>query len=188
MGRWASRNTTWAYHRVDVRELQRGGLLAAGARYTRRWTDGLEVAFAVREGGLHLEHPGRSYVVALEREPLHYGGTRPWFRCPAAGCGRRCGVLYLAGVFACRKCVGAVYPSQRASTGDRLTWKVDRLMARLGGDRRMDPWRTPKPPRMWWRTYERLVAKASATEEARVMSILGAGAAWLRRMEARHGR
>jgi hypothetical protein len=188
VGRWATRSTVEAYARVDVRQLRRSGLLQVGQDYTSRWSSGLEVRSTVLADGLRLEHEGRSYVVRLEWEPLHYGGVRPWFRCPVAGCGRRCGVLYRSGVFACRRCVGAVYRSQRVSRADRLAWKVDRLMARLGSDSDRNALFVPKPTRMWWRTYERLVREAEATEAARVMSILGGSAAWLRRMEARHGR
>lgn len=32
------------------------------------------------------------FEVPLERTPCHFGGSRPWFRCPA--CKRRCAIIY----------------------------------------------------------------------------------------------
>ena len=51
----------------------------------------------------------------------HLGGRRPWFICSVRAngryCGRRVAVLYLAGeLFACRKCYGLAYASQRGVT------------------------------------------------------------------------
>ncbi|MEF8826193.1 MAG: hypothetical protein V5A27_07630 [Halapricum sp.] len=62
------------------------------------------------------------YRVELEYTPCHFGGVRPWFRCPATGCGDRIGKLYRpprAEVFACRECYDLGYRSSRTS-GDAL--------------------------------------------------------------------
>lgn len=44
------------------------------------------------------------------------GGVRYWFICPAEGCNRRVGTLYLGnGGFACRHCHNLTYASQNVS-------------------------------------------------------------------------
>ena len=46
----------------------------------------------------------QNYPVWLDWTPCHFGGERPWFRCPAMGCGRRVAILYGGRIFACRHC------------------------------------------------------------------------------------
>ena len=170
MGRPALYSTTREVPRLEVRDLARRGLLRPGTWTTWGWNRGGEhlvtVALTAREDGLHVAHGERAYVVDVEREPLPYGGTRPWFLCPAYPCGRRCGVLYLrGGLFACRTCHRLVYPSTREQRGDRLLRRLRGVMARLGAEWDAHPYRVPKPPRMRWRTYERLQEEALALEE-----------------------
>lgn len=51
--------------------------------------------------------------VDLLTTSCHLGGHRYWFQCPAAGCGRRVGVLYEWGnYFACRYCTRLLYDCQ----------------------------------------------------------------------------
>ncbi|MCI0342884.1 MAG: hypothetical protein L0216_17375 [Planctomycetales bacterium] len=55
-----------------------------------------------------------SYAVTIEWTACGYGGARPWFRCPAQGCGRRCGLIYFSGrYFACRACSRLTYRCRR---------------------------------------------------------------------------
>lgn len=52
------------------------------------------------------------YPVLMTSTKTAWGALRWWFTCPAAGCGRRVGVLYLppgAQVFACRHCHNLTY-------------------------------------------------------------------------------
>ena len=139
-----------------------------------------------REEGVRLEVDGAGILVPVEWQPLPYGGARPWFLCPS--CGRRCGVVYLRGSFACRTCHRLVYPSTRQQRADRLARKLQRLARRLGADWRADPRWVAKPKGMRWPTYERLTREAWATEDARLRAIVASGAGWLARMEARVGR
>jgi hypothetical protein len=56
------------------------------------------------------------YRVRLSSTPLHYGGGRWWFHCPASGCGRRVRKLHLApgGThYACRQCYHLTYESSQ---------------------------------------------------------------------------
>jgi hypothetical protein len=68
----------------------------------------------------------------------HFGGRRPWFTCSAhvngRYCGRRVAMLYLAGeFFACRKCYGLAYASQRGGLWFGNLRKSQRIRMRLGG-------------------------------------------------------
>jgi hypothetical protein len=57
------------------------------------------------------------YRVQLETTPVHFGGERWWFLCPAAGCGRRVRKLYLGPsgtYFACRHCYNLTYASAQS--------------------------------------------------------------------------
>lgn len=65
-------------------------------------------------GGVPVEH---SYIIGLEATAQHFGGVRWWWLCPT--CGRRCGVLYMAGSqlrFSCWRCQGLSYTSSQEST------------------------------------------------------------------------
>jgi hypothetical protein len=57
------------------------------------------------------------YRVRLNTTPVHFGGERSWFLCPAVGCGRRVRKLYLAPggtYFACRHCYNLTYESAQS--------------------------------------------------------------------------
>jgi hypothetical protein len=62
------------------------------------------------------------YWLPLEYTPCNFGGVRPWFRCPADGCGERVGTLHRPpgrNLFACRECYDIGYLTSRRS-GDAL--------------------------------------------------------------------
>jgi hypothetical protein len=62
------------------------------------------------------------YWHPLEYTPCNFGGVRPWFRCPADGCGERVGTLHRPpgrNLFACRECYDIGYLTSRRS-GDAL--------------------------------------------------------------------
>lgn len=100
------------------------------------------------------------YRVAMEATPCHYGGQRWWFRCPVAGCGRRCAVLYKRGrYFSCRRCTGCWYDSQ--------TW-VNQRFRLLGKVWRIDEYRSKVKRRFYkgrpTKQYRRYTALASISE------------------------
>jgi hypothetical protein len=96
---------TTDYRSIDVRRWHRDDLLATGNVFDWRWSiDGETVgninvrveahrvilAYQYRRGNRLDE----KYPVRLTWTPCNYGGRRPWFLCPAVGCGRRIAVLY----------------------------------------------------------------------------------------------
>lgn len=168
------RSTTESYRPLDVRKLHRAGLLTPGMAAVWSWYNRGELRFSIRvEAGADcavLDYQAKEagelrnfrYPVRLDWTPCQYGGARPWFLCPALGCGRRVAILYGGAVFACRHCCRLAYESQRERDYDRLAARADKIRRRLGwpvGILNPTPW--TKPPRMHWRTFWRLTAEHS---------------------------
>ena len=97
------------------------------------------------------------YPVLIERTPCTLGGARPWFICPAVGCGRRVAILYGGTIFACRHCHRLAYTSTRDDPGGRAIRRADRLRARLGWEPGIINPEGEKPKWMRWHTFDRLV-------------------------------
>ncbi|MGH6801093.1 MAG: hypothetical protein ACRECZ_06730 [Methylocella sp.] len=110
-----------------------------------------------RTGG--AEWKDEQYPVRIVRTPCNLGGSRPWFVCPAVGCGRRVAILYGGGIFACRHCYHLAYASAREDAGDRAARRADTLRARLGWEAGILNGSGDKPKWMRWRTFERLAAR-----------------------------
>lgn len=104
---------------------------------------------------------------SLTWTPCHFGGSRPWFRCPY--CYGRVGKLYIGDSgLACRKCYRLNYSSTREDDIGRAGRKLQKLEARLDEDR-------AKPKGMHWRTYERLIDQlVDVEEEQNRLFIIGA--------------
>ncbi len=167
-----ARATTDSYRRLDVRRLARDGLLRRGRAGRVSWTVGGNPAgslalHALQEGVVldysHLAYDGewkpKQYLVRIEHTACALGGSRPWFLCPARGCGRRVAILYGGAIFACRHCHRLAYPSTRESAGDRATRRADRLRDRLGWEPGILNGSGDKPKWMRWRTFQRLIAQ-----------------------------
>lgn len=178
--RWASKATTADYRQLDVRRLQRDGLLERRWSFSWRWTrngeetgninirpesDRVILDYRSREGG--GEWTAQEYPVMLERTPCHYGGERVWFRCPARGCGRRAAILYGATVFACRHCLQLAYESQREAPHCRALHKAQSIHEKLGGTGIIDE-PVFKPNGMHWRTYTRQMERLREAESRAV--------------------
>lgn len=183
-GRRGGRNTTGYLLRLDVRQLQRAGVLTPGWRGGWQWTrrsgksdigieaevDHIRLRYTNKRNG---ESRDFDYTVRLSRSSCHYGGERPWFLCPC--CGRRVAILYGGAMFACRVCYGLAYEAQREDETDRLARRADAIRDRLGweaGILNPDGW---KPKGMHWRTFWRLKA-----EHDRLKG--GALGAWAKRL------
>jgi hypothetical protein len=168
--RWDTRTTLDQVHQLDVRWLHRHGYLdhlsrwvtwSRGERQTGsvgvRLVDGcLVVEYRCRQRGTDAWEDIRQ-VITLEWTPCHYGGQRPWFRCP--GCQRR--VAVLCGddrLFLCRHCYRLPYTSQYETRLDRLYRKLRKLRDRVGEQY------ARKPKGMHWRTWERLRDQALDAE------------------------
>lgn len=108
------------------------------------------------------------YKIYLTTTRPHYGGIRWWFHCPAQGCGRRVAVLYLAHIFACRRCCDFTYVSQNEAPHFRLLSKAQKIHQELGGDGVVDEPLT-KPKGMHWKTYRRKVEMMQAAHSVSLM-------------------
>ncbi len=177
--RWGAKASTGACDRFDVTGLYRGGWLRPGAVGSARWERGGRVTSSigwavVGEDGaataVELRYAaGGEEVrtrVALAWTACYFGGQRPWFVCPGAGCGRRAAVLYGGRFFRCRRCHGLAYESTRQSPGERALGKAQRIRVRLGGTANMLEPFPSRPKGMHRRTYERVAREAAAAERA----------------------
>jgi hypothetical protein len=172
------KDTTDDFSRIDVRYLSRNGILRPGSSSTIRWTRGGNDSGAVgvrstfdsvvlkyrRKPPGSDEWISEQYPIYLDWSPCNYGGKRPWFLCPARGCGRRAAVLYGGGIFACRQCHQLVYESQREQSHYRALRRFQAILMKLGGSGSTAETFPDKPKGMHWRTYERLAEKARVVE------------------------
>jgi hypothetical protein len=157
---------------LDVRKINRAGLLTPGSWFSWQWTCNGETTASInlraeadrvvldyrnrsahRNGG---EWEPMNYAVRLDWTSCGLGGQRVWWRCPAVGCGRRAAVLHGGRVFACRQCNRLAYRSQREDDEDRATRRAGKLRDRLGWEPGILNGNGLKPKGMHWRTFARL--------------------------------
>ena len=165
------KTTTDECHSLDIRDLYREGLLKPGGSFRSSWSrtgketasirglvyqDRVVLSYRHRRG-LGGEWEDVRKPVTLEWTPCNFGGERPWFTCPGAGCGRRVAVLYGPGkYFLCRHCYDLCYESQREDKKDRALRRAQKIRERLGGSRSMmEPFRE-RPKGMHHDTYMKL--------------------------------
>jgi hypothetical protein len=173
--RYGAKSTTDDYRILDVRRWARERMLRPGYWGGWRWTlDGETVAsiqmraeqdrviLIYRHRSGDAEWKDEHYAVRIVHTQCNLGGERPWFICPALGCGRRVAILYGGGIFACRHCYRLAYPSAREDVCDRATRRADKLRARLGWEPGILNGNGDKPKWMRWRTFQRLLAKPDA--------------------------
>ena len=170
--------TTEQGDRLDLTSFTRGGWLQPGMIGRTQWLAGETVHSAIgwRVRGddgiataLELQYaigdePIRT-IVPIVWTACQFGGARPWFRCPALGCGRRVRVLYGRHYFCCRSCHDLAYASTRERPAARARRRAQQLRLRLGGTANLTEPFPPKPKGMHWRTYARLRQQAEATED-----------------------
>lgn len=163
---------------LDIRAWQREGLLAPDCFLRGSFTQRNGIWVKVETGFVCFSYRHRTnggeretvdYPVRLDTTPCHYGGERHWFRCPAAGCGRRVAKLYLGRrIFVCRQCLRLAYPCQREARYDRMARRANKLRERLGWEPGIFDGPGEKPKGMHWRTFERLSAEALQRGQASV--------------------
>ena len=174
-GNHGGKRTTTDMRALDVRKVQREGLLRPGHSFGWSWKrDGETIAYINIKADtdrVTLDYRSRSnggewqamnYPVRLAWTACHYGGQRAWWLCPAVGCGRRVAVLYGGSVFACRHCQKLAYKSQRETPDDRATRRADKLRDRLGWVAGILNDAGDKPKGMHWQTFWRLQASQDA--------------------------
>jgi hypothetical protein len=175
---------------IDVREWARRGCLRPNQRFSSSWSrDGEHLgSITVRTGpeavtgAVVLSFRSRGSAggrsrsleqrVSITWTKCHLGGWRPWFRC---SCGRRAAKLYdgATDFFACRHCCGLAYESQQLATRDRLISSARKIRMQLGGGPSLfDPF-PDKPRGMHWSTYDRLRARAQASEARSYSFLIG---------------
>ena len=189
--RYGGRLTCENCKSIDVRRWHREGRLSTGQYFSCSWSFGGEPSgsISVRTGpnAVFLTYRVRSYEDAQwksieQRVPItwtecHLGGRRPWFVCSVYSggryCGRRVAVLYGAGeLFACRRCYGLAYASQREALRLRGLGKARKIRMRLGGSPNMGEAFPDKPKGMHWRTYHRLRRLHDAAAECSTMGLM----------------
>ena len=168
LGRWQQgKDLTYELNQLDVRRLQREGLLKPGKKFSRQWTLGNKTITTINvhteKNKITLSHKQRSngnewrdkiYPIYLDWTWCNFGNWRAWFLCP--GCGRRVAILYGGATFACRHCYKLAYPCQRETASDRAARRANRIRRRLGWMEGILNPRDGKPKGMHWRTFEKL--------------------------------
>lgn len=171
----SGKRTTDDMRPLDIRRIHRDGLLTPGRAFGWQWTrNGEEVAsiqMRTETNRVILTYRNRSYdgdwqsmeyPVYLEWTDCNLGGERPWFLCPAQGCGRRVAILFGGSIFACRHCHDLAYASQREAGDDRAMRRADDIRRRLGWRAGIANPEGGKPKGMHWRTFWRLKAEHDA--------------------------
>lgn len=177
MGGWGSgrrrhiegRATTADFMSFDVRHWHREGYLSPGQRLEWQWSQGggthAHIWARVAEGQVVFtclyqsgEEGWKSeeWIVRLVWASCTLGGYRPWFQCPTRGCGRRVAILYTGGPIVCRRCLGLVYASQRATRVSRALRRIELLRQRLGWEPHLLSPLGGKPKGMHMQTFLRL--------------------------------
>jgi hypothetical protein len=170
--RYNKQTTTDDVRSVDIRLLRKWGCLPGSphnneVRFgTLSWSRGDEpngtVSYEVTYQSLVLSfryqrgiepEQGIHETVCFDRTGCNFGGQRLWFICPQ--CGRRVGVVYLAGPrFLCRHCYKLPYSSQHESYIDRTYRKARRIRKRLGASSDLFSPVWDKPKGMHWNTFD----------------------------------
>ncbi len=153
---------------LDIRKITRKGLWVTGNSFSWQWlVNDREVAsirIRVDWQSMMLSYRIKSTGEVVEQQvqtqtsPCHLGGERRWFTCPQ--CSKRVAVLYAPGrYFACRKCYGLGYATQKESAGDRAASGANKLRKRLGWEVGILNGTGGKPKGMHRETYQRLKAE-----------------------------
>lgn len=166
---WDAKSTTDDYRSIDVRRWKRDGLLKPDLFFKWQWSrhDKVIASIGVRTGSdrvtlIYRHKKGdknwkdEKYPIFLDSTNCHLGGERPWFLCPARGCGRRVAILYGGDIFACRRCYQLAYQSQRETDYDRAARRADKIRGKLGWEPGILNITGGRPKGMHWKTFERL--------------------------------
>ncbi len=186
---YSAKDTTDSYHSIDVRCWKKEGLLTAYQTFDWQWSLDNKVVASIQvqtdldKVVLSYRHKrdgtwkDATYPIKLEWVACNFGGDRPWFLCPAQGCGRRVAILYSGSIFACRKCHQLAYSSQSEASYERAARRADKIRTRLSWQQGiLNPKEWKKPKGMHWRTFERLNTEHDISVEESLTGI----AAWLK--------
>jgi hypothetical protein len=146
---------------IDIRNLARQKILTPNNQFTWTWPNNSSVGMTVRDDSIDFKYSidgsaSQIYTVYLDCTNCHYGGQRPWFRCPR--CDGRSAKLFLRnGHFNCRRCHRLGYRSQVI---DKLT-QQQKAYGRL--QNKLDT-ADMKPKGMHWRTFEQIHKQMAAID------------------------
>jgi len=174
-----SRKPTTDLDQIDVRQWYREGWLKPGRSFLCKWgregkvqasvyvkTEADRIIFCHWQRAQMGVWRAEDSPVSIVWTACGFGGCRPWFACPASGCGRRVAILYAGKEIACRRCHHLAYPSQRERADDRALRRAEGLRHRLGWEPGILNPQGGKPKGMHWRTFMRI-----REEEARWMRL-----------------
>ena len=172
-GRRTGKRTTDLMHDLDIRKIQRSGLLVPNRTFGWQWTRRGKVISSItlrtgwdapltkvtldyRTRPVGEEWKDMSYPVYLSWTECNFGGQRVWWICPAQACGRRVAVLYAGSLYACRQCQKLAYRTQREQPSDLAASRAEKIRKRLGWTAGILSGNGGKPKGMHWSTYWRL--------------------------------
>lgn len=166
---WNCKSKTEDYRSLDIRKWARQDAWIPGLSFTCKWFRGYEqtseISIVIEADSIRLIYSYRdaeynwtnqNYSVRVVWTTCNYGGKRPWFLCPALGCGKRVAVLYGGEIFACRKCYKLAYKCQSESASSRATRRADKIREQLNWEPGILNGEGIKPKGMHWSTFERL--------------------------------
>lgn len=156
---------------LDIRRIAIKGMLWPGNSFSWQWLVNdrsvAGISIRIETGTMTLSYRMKSTGEVVEQRvqtqisPCHLGGQRYWFTCPR--CSMRVALLYAPGrYFACRKCGGLGYATQKVGAGDRASTKANKIRKRLGWQAGIANGDGGKPKGMHWSTYLRLTAEHDA--------------------------
>lgn len=163
--------TTSGHRELDIRSLQRDGLITSGKSFNLYWSrngvslgsievkslsDRIMLNYHCKENEAWVK---KEYPIEIDWTNCNLGGKRCWFICPAQGCKRRVAILYDGSIFACRHCYRLFYACQRESPDDRAMRRADKIRSRLGWCAGIANPPGSKPKGMHWRTFNRLTVQ-----------------------------
>ena len=119
------------------------------------------------------------YDVGITTSSCHYGNYRYWFNCP--NCNKRVGVLYCAGLYVCRHCIGANYATQLMQPIDKLFRKVAKIRHRLEWKPGIANGHGSRPKGMHRKTYDRLVSEHDRIAD----HLLGLELEWVSKLQTK---
>lgn len=117
------------------------------------------------------------YDVGITTSSCHYGNYRYWFNCP--NCNKRVGVLYCAGLYVCRHCIGANYATQLMQPIDKLFRKAAKIRHRLQWQQGIANGHGSRPKGMHRKTYDRLVSEHDRIAD----NLLGLELEWISKLK-----
>jgi hypothetical protein len=190
-GNHGGKRTTGDMHTLDVRRLQRDGLLTPGASFGWQWTrngnklasinimvDSASVTLGYRTKQPDGTWLDMDYPVRIERTACNLGGSRAWWLCPC--CGRRVAVIYGGKIYACRQCQHLTYQSTRDAADTKAFARADAVRKRLGWAAGIAHPQGDKPKGMhrqtywrWLTVYNTLAMRAIGASHASLEKLTG---------------